>query len=316
MDNTETTLKNPFTDCKVIGTFERDAYCRSEHPRGHAAFAMSRGELMEFNRCPHRWLMGYKSEETKSTEWGTLLDCLALTPERFDDEFAVTPETYPATPKRKDDPIEQKPWNKNATYCKEWEDGQDGKIVVKSELMTAAQEAVKVLIADGDICELLRQSEKQVMVVGEYKDADSGISIPVKGLLDLLPNLNRRFGKSIADLKSCVNGSPHPWTRTVFERGYHVQGAFYLDLYVAATGEDRIDFLHVLQESFAPWETGKRILSQEFIELGRLTYLTALKRYCQCLLTNQWPGYDSEGRMVLNGWNLTQPEAWMVGREL
>jgi len=312
----ETTLKNPFTECKVVGTVERDAYCRSEHPRGHPAFAMSRGELMEFNRCPHRWLMGYKSEETKATEWGTLLDCLALTPERFDDEFAVTPETYPATPKRKDDPIEQKPWNKNATYCKEWEDGQDGKIVVKSELMTAAQEAVKVLTADLDIFEILRQSEKQVMVVGEYKDQETGLSIPVKGLLDLLPDLNRRFGKSIADLKSCINGSPYPWTRTVFERGYHVQGAFYLDLYVAATGEDRIDFLHVLQESFAPWETGKRILSQEFIELGRLTYLTALKRYCQCLLSKKWPGYDSEGRMVLNGWNLTQPEAWMVGREL
>jgi hypothetical protein len=106
--------KNPFSECKIIGTVEREAYCKSEYPRGHVEFAMSRGELMECNRCPHRWLMGYKSDESKAQEWGSLIDCLVLTPERFDSEFAITPEEYPGTPKRKSDPIEMKPWNKNA----------------------------------------------------------------------------------------------------------------------------------------------------------------------------------------------------------
>ncbi len=276
---------------------------------------MSRGELMEFNRCPHRWLMGFKSDETKSTEWGSLLDCMALTPERFGDEFAVTPAEYPATPKRKDDPIEMKPWNKNATYCKEWEDGQDGKAIVKPDLLTEVKDAVKMLMADEQIKNLVAVSKSQIMVVGIFPDGETGLQIPVKGLLDLVPSVGSSYCKSIADLKTCATASPFPWTRAVFEHGYHVQAAFYLDLWTSATGEDRDTFLHVLQENYAPWEVGKRLLSQDFLELGRQTYVAALKRYCQCLSNNSWPGYDTEGKMVLNGWNLTSPEAWMIGRE-
>jgi hypothetical protein len=310
------TLKNPITNGKIVGTVERDAYLGSQHPRGHLEFAMSRGELMEFNRCPHRWLMGYQSDETKAQEWGSLIDCLVLTPERFDSEFAITPDEYPGTPKRKSDPVEMKPWNKNADYCKEWAAEREGLAIIKPDLHAEATAAVKTLLADEQIAVLVECSRKQVMVVGQYIDQETGLTVPLKGLIDLEPDKESRFKDSLADLKTCNSASPFPWTRAVFEHGYHVQAALYLDLHNAATGEERTTFLHVLQESYAPWEVGKRLLSQEFIELGRLTYVSALRRYCACLAANSWPGYDTEGKMIINGWNLTEPEAWMIGKEI
>lgn len=309
------TTKNPIINAKVIGCVERDAYVKSQYPRGHREFAMSRGELMEFNRCPHRWLMGIESEETKSTKWGSLIDCMLLTPSRFDLLIAVTPAEYPAIPKRKDDPIEMKPWNKNATFCKEWEAERDGMQIVKPDLHADALAAVKVLMADEQIAGLVGCSQKQVMAVGEYHDDETDLIVPLKVLIDLEPAQESPFEDSLADLKTCATASPFPWVRAVHDHGYHVQAALYLDVYNAATGEDRTTFLHVLQESYAPWEVGKRILSQEFIELGRLTYLTALRRYCACLAANHWPGYDEDGKMVLHGWNLTEPEAWMIGKQ-
>lgn len=307
------TLKNPITNAKVIGSVERDAYIRSQFPRGHREFSMSRGELIEFNRCPHRWLMGIESEETKSTEWGSLIDCLFLTPERLLAQFAITPAEYPATPKRKDAPTEMKPWNKNATFCQEWEAEREGLQIVKPDLHAKALAAVNVLRADEQINQLILCSTAQVMAVGEYAD-ETGIVVPLKVLIDMVPVERSAFHDSLADLKTCATASPFPWSRAVFDHGYHVQAALYLDVYNAATQDERTTFLHVLQESYAPWEVGKRIVSNEFLELGRLTYITALKRYCACLAANHWPGYDEEGKMVLNGWNLTEPEAFMINR--
>ena len=109
-------LKNPFVGGKVIGANIRyDDYARQTAQRGQSDYILGRGDLMEFDRCPHRWLVGYESEDTKFTEWGEMIDCLALTPQFWKTDFAVTPETYPDAKTG-----EQKPWNWNANFCKEW----------------------------------------------------------------------------------------------------------------------------------------------------------------------------------------------------
>lgn len=303
--------KNPLSNGKVVdANVRREDYCRQLEgvKRGDPSFVMSRGELMEFNHCPHRWLMGYKSEPSKASDWGSLIDCLALTPERCAYEFAVTPKVYPCEPSKKD-PRTEKPWNRNATYCSEWEEAQEGKQIVKDAEMTEAMTAVDVLMEDAQVADLVRGSGKQVMVVAEYRDEDTGIVVPVKTLLDLVPS--GQFEKAIADLKTCCSADARAWVKAVFDNGYHAQSALYMDAWNVATGEERLEFYHILQENYAPWETAKRMLSQEYIELGRMQYLAALKRYCQCLQAKTWPGYSA--RMEFGGWQLVEPLAYMVG---
>lgn len=236
----------PFTQSKVISENVSYAeYAMQTCERGDRGFVMSRGELMLFAECPHRWRAGFFQGDTKATEWGSLIDCLALQPARFDDLFAVAPETYPDSKTG-----EKKDWNWNATFCKEWRKEQGGRRVIKSDAFKSAQTAVKRLHAIPQVCELLTNSKKQVMATAVYVDRETGLSIPVRTLSDSIPNAS----KSLVDLKTAASANPHTWGRAVFEHDYDAQAALNLDVYVAATGEDRCDFIHIVQENFEPYE--------------------------------------------------------------
>lgn len=301
-------LPNPFTNAKVVGeNVSYEVYARQDAKRGEPSFSMSRGELCEFARCPHRWLMGYESDETRQTDWGELIDCLILAPNEFLARFAVTPETY--TNKQG----KEIKWrnDQRVKEVAEWMDANKDKKPIKNETATQATNAAKFLLADREIQILLNNAKTQVMVVGEYQDEETALTIPVRALLDIVPSVHGAYAKCLADLKTCTSAGLRAWQRTVFERQYHVQAAFHCDLYTAATAEDRTDWLHVLQESFAPWQLGKRLLSSEFVEMGRLAYISALQRYCRCLKDNFWPGYET-GELVLNGWAVVNSDAWMV----
>jgi hypothetical protein len=172
--------------------------------------------------------------------------------------------------------------------------------------------AVARLHGDEIIHDLFSYSKKQVQVTGEYHDQETGIVVPVKALIDLLPiTTHVDFGKCIVDLKTTTSAARRPYQRATYQYGYHVQAAWYLDLYVASTGEDRTDFLNVVQESFPPFQPGRRLISSELVELGRSDYIGALRDYCQCLKTGTWPDYE-RGDRVINGFSVVELEAWMI----
>lgn len=313
---------NPLVNGKIVSVDADVAqYCKPQ-VRGLETFVQSRTELMEFAYNPRRWVNGYqKPEETDGLEFGQVHDCLALTPNRFFERFAVEPATYPAPAThekvkkgliKEGDPLD---WNNNATVCRQWHENQVGKLVISSAVNGRVHAAVKRLKEDEIAATLIDRSQKQVYVTAEYRDKDTKIVVPVKALIDLVPPHDDPFyGNCLADLKSSTSAHPRRWQRFVFERSYHTQAALHLDVYIAATGEDRNSFLHIIQENYPPYETGRRLLSQEFVELGRNTYLMALKKYCQCLKSNYWPGYDDHASAI-QGWSLVGPEAWMIEAE-
>lgn len=304
--------RNPIQTAKVIGeNVTNETYLRQDAARGDPNYIMSRSELAEFARCPSRWRAGYKDGDTDATDWGSLIDCMVMQPQEFANRFVVTPETYT------DSKGVDKPWNWNATACKEWREARDGKQPVKHKDHQLALRAVDRLFSDRAVASLLQQAKVQVMLMGEYRDEASGLVIPLKALVDFVPEADLcagAFKTALGDFKTASSASPRAWPRVVFERAYHAQAALYLDLYNAATGEERDTFLHVIQENYAPFEAGKRMLSQEFIELGRMAYVNALNSYAQCLANDHWDTYDELGfnRTVIYGFSLTEPEAWMV----
>jgi hypothetical protein len=312
-------MKSPFQNCRVIGhgisarqylapAIREDG---TSPKRGDADYVMSRGELMDFAVCPSRWLAGYREDGKDSTDWGTLIDTAFLSDD-FSKLYSVAPETYTAEPKKKGDEPQQKPWNNNATVCWEWnaEQGRAGRSVIKIHESEAADTAIEKLWADPQVKALMTNAKTQVMVVGTYVDPETAIVVPLKGMLDIVPDVSSSFfGKCLADFKTARSASQREWTKAVFNHHYDAQAALYLDLYVAATGEDRVQFLHLIQESFPPYEIGRRIISEQFVEVGRNKYLSALCRYCECLATGIWPGYDADG---INGWSIVDPESYMV----
>jgi hypothetical protein len=307
---------NPITNAKIVSVdTDPGVYHRTRGgDRGKPDFIMSNSEIKRFAECPQKWLLGGgEHDDTDATQWGTLVDCMALTMPAFDSRYAVCPATY-----RDAKTGEDKPWNWNSNVCKAWRDQQGERETIKPDMTEGAALAVKRLYDDPDIGLVLRNSQKQFFILGEYREADTGLVVPLKGLLDIVPNVKLDFyGKCLADLKTTEKAGCRGWPRKVFLWGLHIQAALYLDLYVAATGEDRSDFLHVISESDPPYEPNKVLLTSgsdmDFVEIGREAYLNALKFYCRCLKGGHWPGYAEMSDQRIHGWAVVQPEPWMIG---
>lgn len=282
--------------------------------RGDPRYCMSRSELMRFAFCPHGWLEGGQSdEETKSTEWGTLVDTMLLRPGAFLTDYVVLPATYPDSKTG-----EPKKWNMNATYCKDWVEGleSDGHIVIKPHVHAEAIKAKSRALADPEVLDILANSKNQVLVYAEYHDEATGVVVPLKALLDVVPPTDHpKWGKAIGDLKTGMSAHPSAWPKAVHQHDYDAQGWLYLQMYKAATGEDRESFFHIVQDNWAPYEIGRRILTTEFLDIGRDKIMHALQYYARCLKQNRWPGYDDDAKDQYHGFSFCKPEEWMVSKQ-
>ncbi len=292
----------------TYGVRSADYHRLGDKPRGHREFIMSRSSLMLFAKNPQGWRDGKEVKETDATAWGSLIDCMVLTPDQTASQYIVSPETYLAEDGK------PKPWNLNAKVCKAWEAEQCAKGLssLKVDTFEEARIAVAKLQRDKRVGAVLANCSTQVQVCVEYADPETGIVVPLKLLIDIVPKQDR----SLLDFKTARSADPRDWRKAVFEREYHVQSAMYLDGYNAATGEKRDTFRHIVQENSCPYAVARRTMSDEYLQLGRAAYRNALLLYCQCLAADSWPGYDDldDGLNgdVIDGWRTVEPMPWMV----
>lgn len=290
-----------------FGVLPSQYHTKQKAQRGSRDFVMSRSELAKFARNPAKWIAGEPEEKSDAMEWGSLLDCIVLTPDAFDSQYAITPETY-LGPKG-----EEKEWNWNATYCKQWREQEraDGREPVKPKAASECQLAASRLRKNSIIAEFLHEAQTQAMVSVNYTDYDTGEVIPIVGLLDIVPT--GAYSDYLGDLKTCDDASERAWGNSVWGYGYHVQAAIYLDMFNAVTGESREQFAHVIQESSKPYATARRALSGDYIAIGRDTYREQLRRYARCLSEGYWPEYDDEqggGAAIVDGFRLVNPPSY------
>lgn len=307
-----------FKDCRIVGTGITPAqYLKQEVERGHPEYVLSRSDLVEIARCPARWRAGYMpAKETDATERGSLWDCLLLDKGGFEKRYAIIPDTYPAPAHHAKvkkgeisvgDPL---PWNANATWCDEWLTDHQQFETVKTPDLEEAKAAVAAVMATEELPRLLDASATQLMVVGRWTDAETNLAVPLRALLDVVPAAKSPYGHTLIDYKTTVSAEMRAWTASVNKFNYHTQAALHLDLYVAAIGDGRTTFGHIVQESVPPFHVEKRILSEEFLNMGRAVYRDGLRTYCACLQSDVWPGYRAA--IVLDGWQVAEPEPFMI----
>ena len=294
---------------RIVGSVSHADYRRQDAKRGDRDYCISRSDLVQILECPHRWRAGYQTKDTDAKDYGRLLDCLFLTPDRFDGLYAVPPPTC------KDAKDNLKDWDFRSAERQKWREQQhEGcRNVVTGAELAEARAALNALKQDYECTVLMDDAQTQVMVCGIWED--DGIEIPIRGLIDIVPSkYNSAFRGCLADFKTCAYAGPDGWPRTVKKYGYHIQAALYLDLFCAATGEDRTEWLHLCQENYWPFEIGRREMSQRFLDLGRFEYRHALRVYADCIREDFWPQYDDSTPNVRPGWTLTEPEEWMLAQ--
>jgi len=270
-------------------------------PRGDKRFVMSRTELVSFYDCPWAWRRGRVFNGNKSTEWGSLVDCMYLTPEKFKEWYAVRPDTYPKPTKT--NPNNRNNWHHASSWCKDWLRQHAGKTVVSDDDFKSSQTAVSELRRDSDATRVFGSADKQVICQWEYHDQRTGITVPLKCMLDGV-GTEKPY---LADLKTARSSKDWRFRKSAQDLRYDVQVAFYKWGYQQCH-EDRNLFVFVVQENSAPYPIATYLVSADKCISGKegtkhygrdiAGYEKMLEKYCHCLATDQWPSYTEEPKQL------------------
>lgn len=127
------------------------------------------------------------------------------------------------------------------------------------------------------------------------------------------PDIITANGRIMADLKTTEDVSLLGFGRTIAQRRYHVQGAFYLDIMRLLYGDDAPQiFCFIAAQKKRPYDVAVHYLTEEQIAVGRALYQQDLARLVQYREANYWPGQDG-GQILeaaLPGWAMAQASVY------
>ena len=241
--------------------------------------------MMSYTMKSGKHLKAYvdgSGEDSDAMIFGRLVDCFLLEPDRYGDLFVIRPDMYP------DNKGNMKPWSNNANYCRSWNAGQH-KAIIKAETKATADRVSKAIGEHPQASEWLNACKSQVSIV--WIDPETGITC--KGRIDGLIENER-----LLDLK--ITNDPHPaaFSRTSYSFGYHIQGAFYHDGYILASGgtlgeSPQYPFSFIACEDSEPFDCVCYNLGVESFDVGRVMYREALSRYKEIKESGEYYGYSN-----------------------
>ncbi len=124
------------------------------------------------------------------------------------------------------------------------------------------------------------------------------------------------------DLKTCEDASTDAVIRSICNYGYDIQAAHYLDVWKAATGEDR-RFRFVFVEKSPPHEVAVVELHRkpgdeaDWFDHAFSEIRSARRIWGECLAIGHWPGYPARVAVVgMPSWHSAKMEARVASRPL
>jgi hypothetical protein len=117
-------------------------------------------------------------------------------------------------------------------------------------------------------------------------------------------------GGVIVDVKTTTDASPRQFERTIFDFGYHRQGAFYLRG-AEALGLPVAHFAILAVEKDAPHAVAVYRLNEGALDAGDAEVVGLLNRYKRCRERDEWPAYPATVQdIALPDW------AWAISDRL
>lgn len=235
---------------------------------------LSYSSIKEFSRSPKNYIqyLHAKREPSKEMVFGSMIHCLLLYPELFQDMFAVSPDVDRRT---KDGKAE---WERFVSEAGERE-------VVQGHELDEASEIVGAVLSNDNIKNAIKNCDHF-----EKPWQEDMFNLPFRGFLDACSS------DYVIEVKTTSDASPQNFTRDFFNRKYHIQAA----LYHQASG---LPIKYIVIETKAPYnfymaDVSKGVINYGWDELIRLTDL-----FHQCMTLNAWDkGYEfmQDGPMVID----------------
>lgn len=96
----------------------------------------------------------------------------------------------------------------------------------------------------------------------------------------------------IVDLKTTADASPDACSKAIESYSYHQQGALYIDgVQAAGLAPEGARFFFVFVSKKAPHLITVRELKDQDQDIGRARNETALRRYAECVASDEWPDW-------------------------
>ena len=225
--------------------------------------------------CPalyhYQYLSGeYERKENKAFDIGSAVHTLVLEPEKFDGQYACITDKPPV--------------RRGAEGQKKYDEFMsqyEGKTVLSIEDFATAKAMADAVRKHAVF--------KEIHGTGCVEDSIAWIDPESGVLLRTRPDFyNSRF---ILDVKTTKDIRPHVFQRSVFEYGYHRQGALACDGLSAATGINYDKVILFVVGKDKPHFVRAYILTQQALERGRAEYKLGARCYAHCMKTGIWPGY-------------------------
>lgn len=221
------------------------------------------------------YLDGSFQKESDALDFGKAFHALAL---EGREDFVARPATY-SHPKEG-----EKPWNGNATVCKEWLAAHDGALIVTPD---DRQALYAMLLAVERHLDTTIEGRAELSVFAERD------GLPTKCRIDWLA---AGEDQPAYDLKTCRNAHPEQFMRDALRMGYHIQAAFTLDT-LANVGIRRSEFRFVAVESDAPHAVCVLRFKDEplsALRMGRRRYRAAFAWIANAMKTGVWTDYGTK----------------------
>jgi hypothetical protein len=197
---------------------------------------------------------------TDAMDLGSAIHCAVLEPEKFETTIAISPKFDRRTKIGKEN-------------AEAFESFAQGKLII-DEVQAEAVRGVVSSVKDHKLASgILRGGE------AEYSYY---VTCPETGLgMKCRPDYFNQ--NALIDLKTCQDASVEGFTRQCINLGYHIQAAYYLDVFNLANGADLKEFYFVSVETTAPFAVNTFLMGEMALALGREQYKKAMKQYVEYL---------------------------------
>ena len=221
----------------------------------------------------HMWqaTVGEYQVASPAMNLGTFIHKAILEP-KLATSVAVRPLVYPGKGG------EEKPWNNNATYCKEWNAEREGELIVTKDDLVKLTNIVESVNKHPEARMLIADSQHEVGMVWSDRAYGRG-----KARVDMLaPSF-------CADLKTTADVSLRAVQSQFTKLGYYIQFGWQQEG-LRALGETSRTFYEVVVETAPPWDVGVFEIEGDALHLGREEAVKIAKAYNVARLTDSYTG--------------------------
>lgn len=247
----------------------------AEYHARKTLYTVSKSSICDFASSPARFKFAYDSGEKKQTDalaWGSLVDCLFLTPELVSKTYSITSSEL----------------SKNSNAYKKMRSSTEegGRTLIDARIFDEASRAVKILKNFASDNGIVVGENYDSQVAMSYDVEVEGVKLELCGMADLFP----KSPGNMVDLKTTAFNiaDDEELRRNIWKCRYHVQASVYASIANAINPDFIKGFNLLMQESKPPYQCRLVLFTEGELMAGMRWFESRLVEYANCLRNDGW----------------------------